>query len=133
MNTAAENGTKGYRLASFIYDPVIERGMAPVRKKTLEISGLQPGDRVVDLCCGTGRLAELIAGTGAEVCGVELSDFMFARAKMKEKPGVTFIQSDAAATGLPESSFDYAFTGFSLHEVARQTSAGFLSEMRRAV
>ncbi len=131
MACSTDSRTKGYRLASMIYDPVIERGMQPVRKKTLEISRLEPGDKVLDVCCGTGRQAEIFAETGADVCGVDLSDFMIDKARKKQRKSLTFIQADAAATGLDESSFDVASTGFSLHEVDEETRTGFLNEMAR--
>lgn len=131
MDQSEDNGKRGYRFAALIYDPIVERWMRPVRQKALEICGMRPGDKVIDVCCGTGRQAEIFAETGARICGVELSDFMFERAKKKEKSNLVFMQADATDTGLAESSFDYASTGFSLHEVDEATRTGFISEMIR--
>lgn len=131
MDTMEEQGRRGYRFASIIYDPLIERWMRPVRKKTLQICKANPFDKILDVCCGTGRQAEMFAETEAEVCGVELSDFMFNKAKLKEKTNLTFKQADAANTGFDDSVFDFASTGFSLHEVDEKTRSGFLDEMIR--
>ena len=35
---------------------------------------LQPGERVLDLCCGPGRHAVILAGLGLEVTGLDLSE-----------------------------------------------------------
>src|SRR5262249_60111831 len=41
------------------------------RRAALAAVGVGAGDRVVDLACGTGDLAELAAGRGARVVGVD--------------------------------------------------------------
>lgn len=131
MGNEMDSGKRGYRFASIIYDPVVERMNRRIRKHTLEIIGLKSGDKIVDVCCGTGRQAEIFAETGAEVCGVELSDFMLEKTKKREKQNLSFVQANAKDTGLAESYFDYATTGFSLHEVDAETRNGFLNEMSR--
>jgi trans-aconitate methyltransferase len=40
----------------------------------------QPGERIVDLGCGTGGLTAQIAAAGAEVVGIDSSEAMIARA-----------------------------------------------------
>lgn len=44
------------------------------------ISGLRPGTRVLDLCCGAGRHSRLLAEKGFRVVGVDLSATLLARA-----------------------------------------------------
>ena len=131
MKNSCTDATKGYRLASWIYDPVVERFMSRVRERTLEIANLKPGHSLLDICCGTGTQAELFSRTGARVSGIELSGFMIAKARRKENEHLTFTQADATATGFGDSMFDFATTGFSLHEVEEPIRDGFLNEMIR--
>lgn len=133
MNSANHDGTKDYRFAARVYDPLLERFMRPIREKALQISDMRQGDRVLDLCCGTGRQAKLFAEAGADVCGIDLSVYMIARAKKKEAGNLVFTQGDAANTTYGDSIFDLACTGLSLHEVDEEIKDGFLREMQRVV
>jgi SAM-dependent methyltransferase len=54
-----------------------------------------PTHTVLDLACGTGELAILLAGKGYEVTGVDLSELMLRAAKRKRGRGrVRFVQGD---------------------------------------
>jgi trans-aconitate methyltransferase len=47
----------------------------------VELLAPQPGERIIDLGCGTGALTAQIAAAGAEVLGIDASEAMIARAK----------------------------------------------------
>src|SRR5687767_10808358 len=47
----------------------------------VELLAPQPGERIVDLGCGTGGLTAQIAVVGAEVVGIDASEAMIARAR----------------------------------------------------
>jgi trans-aconitate methyltransferase len=47
----------------------------------VELLAPQPGERIVDLGCGTGGLTAQIAVAGAEVVGIDASEAMIARAR----------------------------------------------------
>ena len=73
---------------------------------------LRPGDRVLDLGCGTGhdtrRLAELVGPTGA-VVGIDASEAMITVARQRAEGSglpVTFHVGDAMQLDLPTGSFD---------------------------
>src|SRR3990172_2919489 len=83
------------RLARF-YDPLIKLVFLPCggekrfRKRCLDFAALSEGDRVLDLCCGTGTLTHLIAeriGASGQVIGLDLSPAMLERARQKSKKG----------------------------------------------
>lgn len=47
----------------------------------VELLAPQPGERIIDLGCGTGALTAQIAAAGAEVVGIDASEAMIARAR----------------------------------------------------
>ena len=58
---------------------------------------LKPGDRVLDLCCGTGRHAVLLAKAGLEVTGLDMSEEYLALARSAAREAgveVRFVQGD---------------------------------------
>ena len=56
---------------------------------------LRPGCTIVDLCCGTGQLANSLIEHGYRVTGIDGSAEMLRYAK-RNAPGASFLQSDAA-------------------------------------
>jgi SAM-dependent methyltransferase len=64
----------------------------------LEIADELVADRVVDIGCGTGSLAVLLAATGRDVIGVDPAEASLSIAKSKDPAAkVTWICGDAAA------------------------------------
>jgi len=55
--------------------------------------GLEPGQRVLDLGCGTGRHAIALASRGMEVVGVDFSTQMLVEAR-KKSSSVQWVQAD---------------------------------------
>ncbi|HXG24606.1 MAG TPA: class I SAM-dependent methyltransferase, partial [Chthonomonadales bacterium] len=51
-------------------------------QRLLEVRGVWP-HRVLDLACGTGNVAEVLAMLGYEVVGVDISEPMIAEARRK--------------------------------------------------
>lgn len=79
----------------------------------LELLDPQPGERIVDLGCGTGHLTDKIAEAGAEVIGVDLSPEMIAQAREKY-PALRFEVMDARELAL-NGRFDAVFSNATLH------------------
>lgn len=76
----------------------------------LEELGLKPGDRVLDVGCGTGRHSIELAKRGYAVTGLDLSREMLSRAESAAQAAgvhVEWIQGDAARFSFP-ASFDGA-------------------------
>lgn len=77
----------------------------------VDIADLRPGERVLDLACGTGVVARAAARRvtpGGHVCGLDVNDDMLALAR-RAGPDIEWHQAEAGCTGLPEASFDVAF------------------------
>jgi len=75
----------------------------------------KPWERILDLGCGTGHLTAQIAGTGANVIGMDYSSAMIEQAR-EEYPSLTFIQGDATDFAFDEP-FDAVFSNAVLHWV----------------
>jgi len=81
----------------------------------LNLLAPQPGERIVDLGCGTGPLTAKIAEAGAEVLGLDLSPQMVAQASASF-PKLRFAVADATSFSVPEP-VDAVFSNATLHWV----------------
>ena len=103
------------------------------RRAALEAVGAGRGDRVLDLACGTGDLAELAAARGAQAIGVDFARQMLRGARRRGIPAL-WIQGDAVALPLPDACATVVTCGFALRnfvslpevlgEIARVLEAG---------
>jgi trans-aconitate methyltransferase len=73
----------------------------------------KPGERVLDVGCGTGELTKVIADRGASVVGIDASADMIAKAR-ELHPGLEFAVADARAMRFP-APFDAVFSNAALH------------------
>ncbi|MEC0203541.1 methyltransferase domain-containing protein [Paenibacillus lautus] len=82
-------------------------------KGVVELLAPQPGERILDLGCGTGDLAYEISATGAYVTGMDYSAEMIERAKSKY-PGLSFLTGDGENFET-ETPYDAVFSNAALH------------------
>lgn len=100
-------------------------------------SGVQRGDRVLDVCTGTGELAlQLLKKVGSEgsVTGVDFCEEMLdlARKKISHSCGnITLVQGDARDLAFGDSSFDAVTISFGMRNIPDALRA--LREMRRVL
>jgi len=83
------------------------------RRATLAAVDVGPGDRLVDLACGTGDLAEQAAQLGARVVGVDFAGEMLQHAR-RRGARADWVQADAAALPLADESASVVVCGFAL-------------------
>jgi trans-aconitate methyltransferase len=95
----------------------------------LELLAPQPGERILDVGCGTGQLTAEIARSGADVVGLDSSADMLADAS-KNFPGLRFVLGDAAGFNFPEP-FDAVFSNAVLHWV--KNADGAVASITRAL
>ena len=99
-----------------------EASAARYQPALLAAIGAQPGERVLDVGCGSGRLAlDVVSGTpGATAVGVDLSSAQLdiARARVGDLP-VEFVQADAQVHDFGEAAYDV---------VASRTGTMFFSD-----
>jgi demethylmenaquinone methyltransferase/2-methoxy-6-polyprenyl-1,4-benzoquinol methylase len=91
---------------------------------------VRPGDRVLDLCCGTGDLALAGQEAGGVVTAVDFSAPMLERARSKSSE-IVWLEADALHLPLADASFDAVTIGFGLRNVASAEEG--LAEMRRVL
>jgi demethylmenaquinone methyltransferase / 2-methoxy-6-polyprenyl-1,4-benzoquinol methylase len=99
------------------------------RRLTVE-AVVQPGDRVLDACCGTGDLAVAAEREGGIVTGLDFSSAMLERARRKSDT-VDWVEGDLLALPFDDESFDAATVGFGVRNVGDLDVA--LGELRRVL
>jgi SAM-dependent methyltransferase len=95
----------------------------------IELLDPQPGERIVDLGCGSGQLAARIAAKGATVIGIDASGEMIGEAR-RNFPGIDFRVGNAESFQV-EARADAVFSNAALHWVKDQTAA--IGSIRRAL
>jgi ubiquinone/menaquinone biosynthesis C-methylase UbiE len=88
--------------------------------------GVRPGDRVLDVACGTGNAAIRAAEAGGRVVGVDLTPELFEAGRelaTEAGVGVEWVEGDAEALPFEGESFDVVLSTFGCmfaprHEVA---------------
>jgi len=61
----------------------------------VDVLGLEPGMRVLDVGCGPGRHALALGRRGVEVVGLDISERFIELARRDALPGVSFLRGDA--------------------------------------
>jgi demethylmenaquinone methyltransferase/2-methoxy-6-polyprenyl-1,4-benzoquinol methylase len=94
---------------------------------------VQPGERALDLACGTGDIAVRLAQAGATVTGLDVTTSMLrlARVRNRDIAGVHWVQGDMMALPLPTAAYDIVTVGYGLRNVPDLDTA--LREIRRVL
>jgi len=95
----------------------------------VEFLNPQPGERILDLGCGTGQLTQKIADSGANVLGLDASPDMIGQAR-QNYPRLQFVLANAAALQF-ENEFDAVFSNAALHWMLDR--AGVVAGVARAL
>jgi SAM-dependent methyltransferase len=88
--------------------------------------GPEPGERWLDVACGTGRVAEIAATAGADVVGIDLAPALIEVAKRRASErglDIDYRVGDAERLDVPDASFDAVSSCFGVmfapsHEAA---------------
>ncbi len=99
-------------------------------QQTVQQLSLRVGDRVLDVCCGSGASAipaAIAVGPTGEVLGVDLADSLLQLARQKSQQqgleNLEFRQGDFENLGLPNESFDTIVCVFGLFFVPDMVAA----------
>jgi ubiquinone/menaquinone biosynthesis C-methylase UbiE len=122
-----------------LYDPLtVFLGVDAARRALLDQSGLPSDGRVLDVGCGTGSLAVLIAQQhpGITVVALDPDPNALARAVRKARRAGTTIQFDQGfgdALPYPDEWFDRVFSSMMFHHVAIAERPNVLREIHRVL
>jgi SAM-dependent methyltransferase len=104
----------------------------PVSVTLLEAAALQPGERVLDVACGTGLIARLAAervGPSGTVTGLDLSSDMIDVARAVAPSTITWQVGDATSLPFPDDAYDVVTCQMGLMFLEDRRAA--VAEMRR--
>lgn len=102
------------------------------RQKALQLSGWCPGEKVLDLCTGTGTLARTFASQGANVIGVDLARAMLKLASSKTRDmNINWLEMDATRLAFPDNAFEVSVLSLALHHMPMSEQLSVLGELRR--
>jgi demethylmenaquinone methyltransferase/2-methoxy-6-polyprenyl-1,4-benzoquinol methylase len=107
------------------------------RKRAVALSGIKRGDRVLDVCAGTGELSFILARTVGSEGTIVGSDFCenmleLARKKMDDRhANITFLLADTKKVPFPDNSFDAVTVAFGMRNIPDTVLA--LKEIRRVL
>lgn len=128
----------GWDRAADYYEPYWQRQLRPAQERLLEIADLMPGERVLDVACGTGLVtfpAAAAVPPDGEALGVDISGEMVetAREAAEERSthNATFERMDAEELELSDNSFDVALCSLGLMYVPDPLRA--LREMHKVL
>jgi len=113
-------------------------GEKKYRNKILDMAVPQIGDKILDLCCGTGTLTTLIGerlNASGIVIGIDYSHEMIelAREKIKDIPNVKYQVGDGRYLPFKNLTFDKVFICMALHEMLTNDRKMVIKEMYRVL
>ena len=93
------------------------------RRTAVRCSGIREGDRVLDVCTGTGELAIILSdtvGSDGSVTGADFCESMLQQARNKfagRRHNVSFILSDAKDLPFRDNTFDAVTVAFGMRNI----------------
>ncbi len=131
-----------YDLFSRIYDRIIalhsKDKSESLRRFLIKKSAFRPGQRLLDVCTGTGAVAieaaRYVRGDGL-VVGVDFSEGMLrhARKKAEGQDVPFFLLADVCALPFRKESFHVVTCSHAMYELSVETRRAGLSEFRRVL
>jgi ubiquinone/menaquinone biosynthesis C-methylase UbiE len=128
----------GWDKAAEYYEGYWREQLAPAQTALLEMARLKPGDRVLDIACGTGLVtfpAADAVGPGGAVLATDLSQSMVTlveqSAASRNLPHVSARRMDAETLDADDASFDVALCALGLMYVPDPVAAA--KEMARVL
>ena len=138
LEDAKKKAASTYNAASDYYDHSANTFWTRYGRRTVERLGLAAGERVLDVCCGSGAsaipAAEIVGADGA-VVGVDVAENLLelgrAKAKQRGLTNIQFRSGDLMHLPFEDGSFDTVVCVFGIFFVPDMEAA--LRELKRVV
>jgi len=119
------------------YSTIIDPFLRDVRIFVPKFAGMKAGDRVLDVCCGSGDQVFYYDKLGVLAFGIDSDANMIGLAKKDRRNGsaknVSFRLVDARKLPFEDNFFDFVSISLALHEKEREAQSKIISEMKRVV
>jgi len=103
-----------------------------VYRTSVSRANIGRGERVIDICTGTGEMARRLARAGASVTGIDVTLEMLAQASEKLPDAeIEFALMDARSLGFADRKFETAVLSLALHDMPRAVAIDVLREAAR--
>lgn len=129
----------GHDWALPLYDPLVRiLGIGRAWDALILQAGLAPGQRVLDIGCGTGSLALRVKQSHPDVAvvGLDPDPNALARARRKSAAAalpIDFEQGFSDRMVYPDGSFDRVLSSFMFHHLSKEAKIQTLAEVRRVL
>lgn len=134
------NGGWRYDLGAWLVDNLLFRGQwRALRRRTLALAGIQSGEGVLDVGCGTGTLAleaQGRVGGAVRVVGIDPSAAQIARARAKaarRRLPTMFEMGVIERLPFPDQALDVALSTLMMHHLPAGLKRQGLSEIARVL
>jgi ubiquinone/menaquinone biosynthesis C-methylase UbiE len=129
-----------YDVMVWFFDTFVLRGkLRELRQRTINLALLRPGDKVLDVGCGTGTLAldtQAQVGTDGQVCGIDPGTQQIARARSKAsrlRLPVDFQIGVIEHLPFPDQTFDAVLSTIMMHHLPDGLKRRGLAEIARVL
>ena len=135
LEAAKQKAATTYNAASDFYDHPANTFWSRYGRRTVERLRLSPGERVLDVCCGSGASAIPAAEIAGSVVGVDLAENLLALARSKARErgltNIEFRSGDMTQLPFDDGSFDVVVCVFGIFFVPDMEAA--LRELKRVL
>jgi ubiquinone/menaquinone biosynthesis C-methylase UbiE len=110
-----------------------------LRQMTIQLAKLEPGDKVLEVGCGTGTLtifAKKQVGPGGEVVGIDIASEMILvaiRKASRKKIDISFIQASIAEIPFKDDTFNAALCSFMIFHMPEDVRVQGIKEIYRVL
>lgn len=129
-----------FRWLTPLYDPLLKWGMREetFKRRLIERANIQPGQRVLDLGCGTGTLTIMLKQStlDAQIIGVDGDEEVLAIAKNKAEQShvdITWDYGLAYDLPYPDHSFDVVVSSLVIHHLVSADKVRAFREVSRVL
>lgn len=122
----------------WLFDLIVGISSLPVggekkfRLLPIQAVTLQPCDRILDLCCGSGQATQYLVQKSKFVVGLDCDPLAIQRAR-RRVPQADYVEAWAENMPFEDNSFDCVHTSATLHEMAPQQFRQIIQEVHRVL